>query len=395
MPHLFISYAKKDTRELALELAGKLNEIDGVTAWVDRDIEAGDDWLLKIQDEIERCDTMIVLFSPDIHRHKDGGEQSFVLTEISYAKYTMKKPIIPVMAQKTKPPIALATTQYIDFIGEGLSVDDLVGMICGKLRIEKKPPAKPLIVPNVNHVKFFIEEPFEWCEVPAGEFLYGENNQKMTLPTFSMAKYPITYNQYQNFVNDIEGFKDPRWWLGLGKRENKPENQWFKVKNHPRENVSWYDAMAFCRWLSWRLGGGYSIDNIGEWAVRLPTELEWEKAARGTNGRIYPWGNKSDKDRANTTEVGIGQTTPVTQYPNGASPYGVFDMSGNVWEWCLNNNDNSEQEIIQMSVDADTICILRGGSWRNRDEYSKTYFRNNIQQESRYDSIGFRIMRPS
>ncbi|MEZ4672357.1 MAG: toll/interleukin-1 receptor domain-containing protein [Anaerolineae bacterium] len=90
MTHIFISYAKKDTRELALALNQALNAISGVTAWVDQSLRAGKSWDLQIQSEIDRCDYMIVLYSPDINRHKNGEEESYVLTEIAYAKYTAK-----------------------------------------------------------------------------------------------------------------------------------------------------------------------------------------------------------------------------------------------------------------------------------------------------------------
>lgn len=136
MPHLFISYAKKDTRELALELTDKLNEIAGITAWVDRSLKAGRSWELQIQREIDRCDTMIVLYSPDINRHKDGKEESYVLTEIHYAKRIAQKQIIPVMAQETDPPMALMMEQYIDYTLDGLRIDDLVEAVCEELGVK-------------------------------------------------------------------------------------------------------------------------------------------------------------------------------------------------------------------------------------------------------------------
>lgn len=134
MPHIFISYAKKDTRELALALADTLNEFDGAfTAWVDRSLRAGKSWELQIQQEIDRCDVMVVLYSPDINRHKQGEEESYVLTEIAYAKYEAKKRIIPVMAQKTTPPMSLTALHYIDFTRTGLTLDNLVDAILDEL----------------------------------------------------------------------------------------------------------------------------------------------------------------------------------------------------------------------------------------------------------------------
>ena len=190
-----------------------------------------------------------------------------------------------------------------------------------------------------------IGEPFEWCEVPAGDFIYGEGFPKCTLnlPTFSIAKYPITYGQYQAFVEASDGLQDTHWWQGLARSQNNLGDQEWKIADHPRERVSWYDSMAFCRWLSWKLGGEYRSDTLSDLLVRLPTEFEWEKAARGTNGLKYPYGNQFDKNKSNTEKSRIGQTTPVTQYPQGASPYRVLDMSGNVFEWCLTDYNNPQR----------------------------------------------------
>ena len=135
MPHLFISYAKIDTYELALKLEDALNTIEGVTAWVDRSLRAGRSWELQIQHEIDRCDTMIVLYSPDINRHKEGKPESYVLTEIAYAKYTVNKLIIPIMAQQTDPPLSLTMEHYIDFTKDNFSFDDLIEALCLELNV--------------------------------------------------------------------------------------------------------------------------------------------------------------------------------------------------------------------------------------------------------------------
>jgi hypothetical protein len=227
-----------------------------------------------------------------------------------------------------------------------------------------------------NGVSVQVEIPdIDWVTIPAGQFIYGDDNKKkdhpsypqpadrkvLTLPAFQISRYPVTYRQFQAFINDPEGFYDRRWWEGLtipNGHNSAPGNQQFKVWNHPRENVSWYDAIAFCRWLSWRLSESpigtsngmsdaasgkwptYDAMKPSTWRVRLPTEFEWERVARGTNGLIYPYGNTFDAARGNTFDAGIGQTSAVGIFPNGASPDGVLDMSGNVWQWCLSDYSN-------------------------------------------------------
>lgn len=131
--HIFISYAKKDTRSLALDLEKKLKLLPGISAWVDRSLKAGRSWEIQIQSEIDRCDYVVVLYSPDINRHKQGKEESYVLTEITYAKRFAHKSIIPVMVEKTDPPLSLVNEHYLDFTVPGLSLDDLVVAICDEI----------------------------------------------------------------------------------------------------------------------------------------------------------------------------------------------------------------------------------------------------------------------
>ena len=269
--------------------------------------------------------------------------------------------------------------------------------IAGAVRPKPKAPQSnaDAIRANDDAIRAIIGEPFEWCEVPAGDFLYGEDKRTLNLPAFAMAKYPITYSQYQVFVKASDGLQDTRWWQGLAQTKNNLRNQKWKIANHPRETVSWYDSMAFSRWLSWKLGGEYAIDKLEDWLVRLPTEFEWEKSARGTNGLIYPYGNQFDKNKSNTKESEIEKTTPVTQYPQGASPYGVLDMSGNVREWCLSDHKNPQEDAIDENISSNSRRVLRGGSWDYFNFNARAVFRSNHYSPSnRYSSFGFRLCRP-
>jgi formylglycine-generating enzyme required for sulfatase activity len=231
----------------------------------------------------------------------------------------------------------------------------------------------------------------EWCKVPEGEFICQEG-ERITLPTFFISKYLITYAQFQTFVNATDGYRSRNWWDGLSRREIEPEQAKWPISNHPRDRVNWYDAIAFCRWISAKLG----------YEIRLPTEQEWEKAARGSDGRIFPWGNDYISGYANINEkyynVGshyLKRTTAVGIYPQGASPFGVEDMIGNLWEWCLNEYDNP----INTRLNVDVRRPVRGGSWEKPISPGRllpsAIFRGNLNPDVRYWRDGFRVLSPA
>jgi formylglycine-generating enzyme required for sulfatase activity len=200
--------------------------------------------------------------------------------------------------------------------------------------------------------------------------------------------------QFQAFVDAPDGYQNSTWWQGLPISNYWVGRQEFNYANHPRENVSWYDAIAFCRWLSTEL----------QRVITLPTEQQWEKAARGTDGRAWPWGSQYLVGYANVDErdehnpVGptyLRSTTAVGLYPWGESPYGVMDMCGNVWEWCL--NDASNMNGTAMGEPA-APKQLRGGSWNNNIDVAPTYHRYTdlvsrpILPTYRNWRVGFRVV---
>ena len=176
---------------------------------------------------------------------------------------------------------------------------------------------------------------------------------------FQIARAPVTNAQYKVFV-DASGYEKPNHWSG-GKIPAGKEN-------HPVAYVSYQDAQKFCAWAG----------------VRLPTEQEWEMAARGTDGRAYPWGNETpDSQRCNFNSQ-IGDTTPVGNYPTGASPYGCLDMAGNVWEWCEDWYDSSQQ-----------YSVLRGGCYTNNASSVGCVSRIRANPDDRVNHGGFRVVAPS
>ena len=158
----------------------------------------------------------------------------------------------------------------------------------------------------------------------------------MSLDEYYIARTPITNAQYRRFI-EATGHGAPSYWDD--KRFNQP--------NQPVVGVSWYDAMAYCKWAG----------------LRLPTEREWEKAARGTDGRSWPWGNDPPNEKRCNFNKNVGATTDVGSYPDGASPYGCLDMAGNAWEWCATKWRESYREEPDDSPEGDESRVLRGGSW--------------------------------
>jgi formylglycine-generating enzyme required for sulfatase activity len=224
-----------------------------------------------------------------------------------------------------------------------------------------------------------------WVDIASGDFIY-QQGERRSLPAFRIARYPVTNIQYQTFI-DAGAYDDQRWWQDL--QRPQPEASTWPHSNRPRTNVDWYEAMAFCRWLSVQL----------RYEVRLPTEEEWERAARGVEGREYPWGKGYESGRANVNETdGFGervgnwfldQTTAVGVYSQGASSEGVLDLSGNVWEWCLNKYEHPEQ--IRADESGQTR-VLRGGSWHGAADFASGSRRVRLNPDDRSDLNGFRVV---
>jgi hypothetical protein len=211
-------------------------------------------------------------------------------------------------------------------------------------------------------------------EVQVGIYAYQEGTAKIMQP-YRLARYPVTYAQFQCFV-EAEDFNDSRWWTGMPANARQLSEPKFPYENHPRERVSWYQATAFCRWLRDKLG----------YEVMLPHEIEWEVAARYPDGRIYPWGNEFNQDKANTGEGGLKQTTAVGLYPSGRnSTLNLYDLSGNVWEWCRNPDDDTVDNSGKWRV-------VRGGSWFFNANVACAAHRYYYAPDYRSAYLGFRLV---
>jgi formylglycine-generating enzyme required for sulfatase activity len=225
----------------------------------------------------------------------------------------------------------------------------------------------------------------DWVRIDGAKPFIYQNGERLRLATFHIARYPVTHAQFQAFI-DAGGYRNDLWWAELANRPSAPYPSEWDEPNSPRVDVSWYEAVAFTRWLSASLG----------FSVSLPTEQQWERTARGTKGREYPWGQHYiiGVANGNETPVGeagsyVGRTTTVGLYTAGATPAPelVSDLSGNVWEWCLNEIGDPERTQAAGSVSR----VLRGGSWSNGPRLSRSAGRFDSRPGYRDYDIGFRV----
>jgi formylglycine-generating enzyme required for sulfatase activity len=284
-----------------------------------------------------------------------------------------------------------------------------------------------LVDPRFDPDRWYLpREPLMgFVEISAGTFLMGSDlNQdiyaeqfktketpqhEVELPRFWMARYPVTVAQFSAFCEDSGYAKKDSWWRN-------------DLANHPVRYVSWHNALAYCEWLNKKLinvssqlseknnlsdqerdfWDGFVNDRL---MVMLPNEAEWEKSARGTDGRIYPWGDEFDPKRANIDNTGIGMTSAVGCFPSGASPYGLLDISGNVWEWTRSlwgkdseipefmypfSNRLEERENISAP---DTIMrVTCGGGFGSNRVWVRCAVRDHAYPYIGADILGFRAM---
>jgi formylglycine-generating enzyme required for sulfatase activity len=220
---------------------------------------------------------------------------------------------------------------------------------------------------------------------------WEQPQRTITLPDYWIGKYPVTVGGFRAFV-EAGGYREKKWWTQSGWQEREKEkwtaprfwddSQWTANDGLPVVGVSWYEAYAYCSWLAEWTGKPY----------RLPGDAEWEKAARGTEGGIYPWGNEWRAGVCNTREAGIGHTTPVDRFsPAGDSPYRAADMIGNVWEWCLAKWCKEYADPEAIDPEGDSRRCLRGGAWGDNGDYARAAVRSWFVPGGRYYDRGFRV----
>ena len=249
----------------------------------------------------------------------------------------------------------------------------------------------------------------DWVTIEPGPFVMGSDKAvdkdawDAEAPQFTcdliarpyrIARYPVTVVQFNTFV-EAGGYRQPRFWTEGGwtwLRDRKTAGpatfgEVYELANHPQVGVSWYEAMAFCAWLSEQAGC----------PITLPSEAQWERAARGTDGRFYPWGNEFDAERCNSGETRIGTTSAVGIFAAGASLSGCLDMSGNVFEWCstqwLNSYENYGNRVNDDPAGS-AGRVVRGGAFSDNQGCVRCADRPRALSRRPAQRLGFRVVAP-
>lgn len=245
-----------------------------------------------------------------------------------------------------------------------------------------------ILIPGGIFTMGFFDEDFLFVNLPS----LRDGKYEVNLSPFRISKYPVTNGQYSKFIKN-GGYLNQAYWTEEGWRwrvsENATQpaywddNRW-NLPSLPVIGISWYEALAYCNWLSTNTGKKY----------RLPTEAEWEKASRGTDQRFWPWGNNFDQPCANILESEIGETSIVGLFPENVSPYGLLDCAGNVWEWTSSLYRDYPYSVDdgRESISASGPRCHRGGSWLNAKEYAHCANRDRYYPADRHYDLGFRIV---
>jgi formylglycine-generating enzyme required for sulfatase activity len=353
---------------------------EGIDAWLDEEkLLPGQDWQFEIPKAVRASDVVIVCLSPS-----SITKAGYVQKEIKFAlDVADEQPegsifLIPARLEECQVPDRLRRWQWVNLFEERGHE---------RLMHALRRRAQDLGLRNRQTLGGI-----EFVRVPKGKFIMGSKDDNtpaspdespqrtVEIPyDYGIARYPVTNDQFAKFV---EATQHIHKWV----------RDWESKLDHPVVNVSWRDAMDYCEWLNETLRG-----EISDLVVRLPTEAEWEKAARGDaeRGNEWPWGDEFDETKCNSTEGGKRGTTRVGAYsPQGDSPYGAADMAGNVWEWChsiykpypYRADDGREKE------SGSDARVVRGGAWNGDRSYARCAFRCGYLPVDRYGYIGFRVV---
>jgi formylglycine-generating enzyme required for sulfatase activity len=412
---VFLCHSSSD-KPVVRELYQKLSAEKWIDVWLDEEkLFPGQAWDYEIEKALDNSDAVIVTLSTS-----SVSKEGYVQRELRFVlDMALEKPegtifILPVRLDDCERPRRLKPIQGIDYFppeqrerayarlrrsldlrAKGLGI--ITEPVSTKAPERPKPAREenedPVIALRKAVAKREAKKQamnrgdMEFVRISAGEFLMGskdnnilaEDNEKpqktVEIPyEYWMARYCVKNEQYAVFA-DANGI-------------DHPVDKWQDKKNHPVTGVDWREAMDYCMWLSDLLHDELPVSNV----LRLPTEAEWEKAARGPDGREWPWGNGFDKNKCNSTEGGKRSTTPVGSYsPVGDSFYSCADMAGNVWEWTISLFKPypyiSEENIISQGNH-----VLRGGSFMENRRGVRAAVRGQPFSGMMNSNLGFRVV---
>jgi formylglycine-generating enzyme required for sulfatase activity len=406
---VFLCHSSTD-KPVVRELYRRLSAESWIDVWLDEEkLFPGQDWNLEIEKAVEAAHAILVCLSNNSIT-KEGYVQRELRTVLDYADYKPEGTLylIPVRLEACDPPRRLRPWQYADYFpmeGRARAYERLLvslRMRAAELGIFIEQPAvdgrAPAVQPK-SPVQVVAKAPtdenkltiggIEFRRIPKGAFIMGSKEDDKEAydqekPQHSLeiaydywlARFPVTSEQYNAFVHS-----------GGGKH---PVSGWEQKKEHPLVNVSWNDAQVYVKWLN----DEHAADLPKGYVYRLPTEAEWEKAARGPYGNIYPWGNEFDKNKCNSAEGGKGNTTAVGAYsPAGDSSYGCVDMSGNVWEWTHSLFEKYSYKVDDGREDEKKTGhrVWRGGSFLNGRQGTRCADRNWNDTDNCLNYLGFRV----
>lgn len=389
-PHqVFISHAHEDD-VFAHRLAGDLRA-EGWAVWIAPDsIEPGETWVEAINRGLDESSFYLLVLTPA------AAASPWVNTETNVAislEHQRKMRFLPLDVAPTQPPPLWTAYQTIPFRENyRRGIDHLLDRLSGRPPRHwpgKGKDGQVTAARTFSDRRLHDRTRVEFVRIPAGGFLFGAHDpdrrhelsqQNINLDEYWISRGPVSNAQFARFVEathyrttaEETGFArlwvDGRWMDIEKAYWRRPEGPRSNIDNrlhHPVVCVSWFDAQAYCEWAGFR----------------LPDEKEWEKAARGSDGRLYPWGSeKPAKDRANFA-MNHKQTTAVGRFsPLGDSPFGLQDMAGNVWEWTSSWSDTSQR-----------TRVVRGGAWPSDERNLRVTYRVEVDPTLRLNTVGFRV----
>ena len=355
---VFLCHSSQD-KPIVRDLYQRLIAEGWIDPWLDEEkLLPGQNWDMEIEKAVETADVVIVCLS-----NNSVTKEGYVQRELKFVlDIALEKPeetifIIPLRLDECNPPRRLRSWQYADYFpanSREIAYKRLLASL--KLRTDSLDIHIGVTKLVERKIDFFGE--MEFMEIPAGKFLMGSNKVERDISYhYWMGRFPVTNYQYSRFRKEMM------------RHYSFPKGR----DLHPVGNISRINAEEYIKWVN-----DHVVDLPVGYNFQLPSEAEWEKAARGVDGRIYPWGNELIR-ACNTRNHDIGETTPIGTYsPQSDSPYGVVDMAGNVWEWTrtLSQENNG---------------VIKGGSFGDDIMYARCDVRAFYSVASAAPSFGMRL----